>query len=159
MAQAKLGSAAGEVPVGAVIVVNNELLSFAYNSPISLHDPSAHAEILAIRKAAAISKDYRLIGATLYVTLEPCIMCAGAIIQARIARVVFGALDPKNGAAESLHHIFDDNRLNHAVLVKGGVLSEECGEILTGFFRKKRLSTNERRLLAKNGDNENFTKR
>ena len=140
IAQAELASAAGEVPVGAVIVYNDELLSFAYNSPVSSHDPSAHAEILAIRKAAAILKNYRLCGTILYVTLEPCMMCAGAIIQARIARLVFGASDPKNGAAQSLYHIFDDRRLNHAVSVQGGVLREECGEILSGFFRRKRLS-------------------
>ncbi len=141
IAQAELASAAGEVPVGAVIVYHDELLSFAYNSPISSHDPSAHAEILAIRKAAAILKNYRLCGTTLYVTLEPCLMCAGAIIQARIARLVFGASDPKNGAAESLYHIFDDRRLNHEVSFQGGVLREECGEILSGFFRRKRLSS------------------
>jgi tRNA(adenine34) deaminase len=140
IAQAKLASDAGEVPVGAVIVFNGELLSSAYNNPVSSSDPSAHAEILAIRKAAAILKNYRLGGTTLYVTLEPCLMCTGAIIQARIARLVFGASDPKNGAAESLYHIFDDNRLNHAVIVQGGVLREECGEILSGFFRRKRLT-------------------
>ncbi|MHB8829607.1 MAG: tRNA adenosine(34) deaminase TadA [Syntrophales bacterium] len=139
-AQAELALDAGEVPVGAVIVVNNELLSSACNRPISLCDPSAHAEILAIRAAASIIGNYRLAGATLYVTLEPCLMCAGAIIQARIARLVFGAPDPKNGAAESLYHLFDDRRLNHAVAVQGGVLREACGEILSGFFRRKRLS-------------------
>ncbi len=140
-AQAELALDAGEVPVGAVIVMNNELLSSACNRPISLCDPSAHAEILALRAAASIIGNYRLAGATLYVTLEPCLMCAGAIIQARIARLVFGAPDPKNGAAESLYHLFDDRRLNHAVAVQGGVLREVCGEILSGFFRRKRLSS------------------
>jgi tRNA(adenine34) deaminase len=137
--QARLALAAGEVPVGAVIVYKGALLSSAYNNPIFLHDPSAHAEILAIRKASIILKNYRLAGATLYVTLEPCLMCAGAMIQARIARLVFGASDPKNGAAQSLYHIFDDRRLNHRVLVQGGILVTECGEILSGFFREKRL--------------------
>lgn len=141
IAQAKLASAAGEVPVGAVIVSNQKILSSAYNNPIASHDPSAHAEILAIRKAAAAWKNYRLCGATLYVTLEPCLMCAGAIIQARIERLVFGAPDPKNGAAQSLYRIFDDPRFNHAVLVQGGVLGEECGKILSGFFRGKRLTS------------------
>jgi len=140
-AQAELARDVGEVPVGAVIVMNNELLSSACNRPLSLCDPSAHAEILAIRAAASIIGNYRLAGATLYVTLEPCLMCAGAIIQARIARLVFGAPDPKNGAAESLYHLFDDRRLNHAVVVEGGVLREACGEILSGFFRRKRLSS------------------
>ncbi|MCK9365148.1 MAG: tRNA adenosine(34) deaminase TadA [Syntrophales bacterium] len=140
-AQAELALAAGEVPVGAVIVMNDELLSAACNSPIALHDPSAHAEILALRAAASLIGNYRLADATLYVTLEPCLMCAGAIIQARIARLVFGAADPKNGAAQSLYHVFDDRRLNHAVAVQGGVLHEACGEILSGFFRRKRLSS------------------
>jgi len=140
-AQAELALAAGEVPVGAVIAVNDALLSAAFNRPISLCDPSAHAEILAIRAAASLIGNYRLAGATLYVTLEPCLMCAGAIVQARIARLVFGAADPKNGAVESLYHIFDDKRLNHVVAVQPGVLREECGEILSGFFRRKRLSS------------------
>jgi len=140
-AQAELALANGEVPVGAVIVMNDELLAAACNSPIALHDPSAHAEILAIRAAASLIGNYRLADATLYVTLEPCLMCAGAIIQTRIARLVFGAADPKNGAAQSLYHVFDDRRLNHAVAVQGGVLHEACGEILSGFFRRKRLSS------------------
>ncbi len=140
-AQAELALASGEVPVGAVIVMNGQLLAAGCNSPIAGHDPSAHAEMLAIRKAASLIGNYRLVGATLYVTLEPCLMCAGAIIQARIARLVFGTSDPKNGAVESLYHVFDDHRLNHAVAVRGGVLGEACGEILSGFFRRKRLSS------------------
>lgn len=141
IAQAEIALATGEVPVGAVIVYHDRLLSSAYNCPISSQDPTAHAEIIAIRKAAGALTNYRLVDATLYVTLEPCLMCAGAIIQARIARLVFGASDPKNGAAESLYRIFDDRRLNHAVSVQGGVLGQECGEILSGFFRRKRLSS------------------
>lgn len=137
--QAGEALAAGEVPVGAVIVRGGELLARAHNAPIALNDPSAHAEILAIRRAAAAEGNYRLPGATLYVTLEPCLMCAGAILQARIERLVFGAADPKNGAVVSLCRVFEDRRLNHAVEVTGGILPGECGEILSGFFRGKRV--------------------
>ena len=139
--EAALSREAGEVPVGAVIVRREELLARAHNRPISLHDPSAHAEILAIRRAAAAAGNYRLAGTTLYVTLEPCIMCAGAIIHARIERLVFGAADPKNGAAVSLYRLFEDRRFNHDVAVTGGVLREACTEILGGFFREKRLTS------------------
>lgn len=139
LSQAEKAQAAGEVPVGAVIVMNDQLLSTACNSAISLHDPSAHAEILAIRTAAATLCNYRLTDTTLYVTLEPCLMCAGAMIHARIARLVYGASDPKYGAAESLYRVFEDRRLNHVVAVQGGILAAECGEILSGFFRHKRL--------------------
>ncbi|MBU0574886.1 MAG: tRNA adenosine(34) deaminase TadA [Proteobacteria bacterium] len=139
--EAALAREAGEVPVGTVIVRGEELLARAHNRPISLHDPSAHAEILAIRRAAAAANNYRLAGTTLYVTLEPCIMCAGAIIHARIERLVFGAADPKNGAAVSLYRLFEDRRFNHAVAVTGGVLREACTEILGGFFREKRLTS------------------
>jgi tRNA(adenine34) deaminase len=137
--QAGEALAAGEVPVGAVIVRGEELVARAHNGPIALQDPSAHAEILAIRRAAAAEGNYRLPGTTLYVTLEPCLMCAGAILQARIERLVFGAADPKNGAVVSLYRVFEDCRLNHAVEVAGGVLAEAGGEILSGFFRGKRL--------------------
>jgi tRNA(adenine34) deaminase len=130
---------AGEVPVGAVIVRKGVLLASACNSPISLHDPSAHAEILAIRAAAAVVGNYRLTGTTLYVTLEPCLMCAGAILHARIERLVFGAADPKGGVAVSLWRLFEDRRLNHAVIVTEGILREACAEILSGFFQEKRL--------------------
>src|SRR3989339_624699 len=131
-AQAELALAAGEVPVGAVIVVNDELVSVACNRPISLCDPSAHAEVLAIRGAASLLGNYRLAGTTLYVTLEPCLMCAGAILQARIERIVFGAADPKGGAVVSLYRLFDDRRLNHTVAVTEGILREACVEILSG---------------------------
>lgn len=137
--EAALAAEAGEVPVGAVIVRGEEQIARAHNSPIALHDPSAHAELLAIRRAAAAFGNYRLTGTTLYVTLEPCLMCAGAILQARVGRVVFGAADPKNGAAVSLYRLFEDTRLNHAVEVTEGVLREACAEILSGFFREKRL--------------------
>jgi tRNA(adenine34) deaminase len=137
--EAALARQAGEVPVGAVIVRGEELLARAHNQPISSNDPSAHAELLAIQRAAAAAGNYRLSGMTLYTTLEPCIMCAGAILHARIERLVFGASDPKNGAAVSLYRLFEDPRFNHAVLVTGGVLREACAEILSGFFRGKRL--------------------
>lgn len=137
--QASLARAAGEVPVGAVIVRGGELLAKAHNSPIALSDPSAHAELLAIRRAAGEIGNYRLAGTTLYTTLEPCLMCAGAILQARIGRLVFGTADPKGGAVVSLYRIFDDRRMNHALEVLGGVLGEACAEILSGFFREKRL--------------------
>ena len=139
LAEAGRAGRAGEVPVGAVIVREGGLLAKAGNSSISLKDPSAHAEILAIRAAAAVVGNYRLPETTLYVTLEPCLMCAGAILHARIGRLVFGAADPKGGAAVSLYRIFEDRRLNHMVAVTGGVLQAECSEILSGFFQEKRL--------------------
>jgi tRNA(adenine34) deaminase len=137
--EASLARTAGEVPVGAVIIRGEELLAKAHNSPIALNDPSAHAELLAIRRAAAAIGNYRLAGTTLYTTLEPCLMCAGAILQSRIERLVFGAADPKSGAAVSLYRIFDDRRLNHAVAVTEGILREACAEIISGFFREKRI--------------------
>jgi tRNA(adenine34) deaminase len=137
--EASLAREADEVPVGAVIVRGEELLVRAHNSPITLSDPSAHAEILAIRRAGFLLGNYRLAGTTLYVTLEPCLMCAGAILQARIERIVFGAADPKGGAVVSLYRLFDDRRLNHTVAVTEGVLRGACTEILSGFFRAKRL--------------------
>lgn len=141
LAEAGKGREVGEVPVGAVIVRGGEPLAAAHNHPIARNDPSAHAELLAIRRAAAAVGNYRLPGTTLYVTLEPCLMCAGAILQARIDRLVFGAADPKNGAVVSLYRLFDDRRLNHALLVTEGILREACAEILSGFFREKRLAS------------------
>ncbi|MCX7816002.1 MAG: tRNA adenosine(34) deaminase TadA [Syntrophales bacterium] len=128
----------GEVPVGAVLTIEGRILAKAHNSPISLVDPTAHAEVLVLREAARILGNYRLPGTTLYVTLEPCVMCAGAIIHARVARVVYGAADPKGGAVKSMYSLFSDKRLNHVVEVTEGVLGDACGEILSGFFRKKR---------------------
>jgi tRNA(adenine34) deaminase len=139
LAEAALARSAGEVPVGAVIVRGEELLARAHNKPISLRDPTGHAEILAIRCAAAVIGNYRLAGTTLFVTIEPCLMCAGAILQARIERLVFGAADPKGGAVVSLYRLFEDRRTNHAVSVTQGVLEAACSEILSGFFREKRL--------------------
>ncbi len=137
--EARLAQEAGEVPVGAALVRGDELLARAHNSPITMNDPSAHAEILALRSAAARLGNYRLGGTTLYVTLEPCLMCSGALIHARVERLVFGAADPKGGAAVSVHRVFEERRLNHTVAVTAGVLREACAEILSGFFQAKRL--------------------
>ena len=128
----------GEVPVGALIVRDNELLSEGWNQPIASHDPSAHAEIQALRTAAKAAQNYRLPDSTLYVTLEPCAMCAGAIIHARVARVVFGAFDPKTGAAGSQLDVLNTDKLNHQVAITGGVLADECGALLRNFFAAKR---------------------
>jgi tRNA(adenine34) deaminase len=128
----------GEVPVGAVLVLDNAIIGEGWNQPIAAHDPTAHAEINALRAVAAGVGNYRLPGAELYVTLEPCVMCAGAIIHARLARVVFGARDPKSGAAGSVFNILGTERLNHKVEVLGGVLESECAALLQNFFRNKR---------------------
>lgn len=130
---------AGEVPVGAVLVAEDgAILAHAHNFPISLKDPTAHAEILALRQAAEILGNYRLPGTTLYVTMEPCLMCTGALIYARVKRLVFGAPDPKAGACVSLYKIPEDSRLNHRLEVKGGVREAECRELVQQFFREKR---------------------
>ncbi len=134
---AREGLAAGEVPVGAVLV-GEMVLARAFNRPIGLHDPTAHAEVLALRNAAAQLGNYRLPGTTLYVTIEPCIMCVGALIQARVARLVFGAADPKGGACVSLYRLPEDPRLNHHLEVTGGVREAECRELLQEFFRSRR---------------------
>jgi tRNA(adenine34) deaminase len=128
----------GEVPVGAVIVRDGQILGEGWNQPIVTHDPSAHAEMVALRAAAQQAKNYRLAGATLYVTLEPCAMCAGAIVHARIARVVYGAADPKAGAGGSVFNLLAHERLNHRALIVGGVLTEDCGNLLKGFFERRR---------------------
>jgi tRNA(adenine34) deaminase len=138
LAEARAGLAAGEVPVGAVVVVEDAIVAQAHNAPIALGDPTAHAEILALREAARKANNYRLPQATLYVTLEPCVMCCGAIVQARLARVVYGAADPKAGAVESRYRLLDDARANHQVETVGGVLAAECGAVLRQFFEAKR---------------------
>jgi len=138
LAEARAGLAAGEVPVGAVVVVDDAIVAQAHNAPIALADPTAHAEILALREAARKANNYRLPQATLYVTLEPCVMCCGAIVQARLARVVYGAADPKAGAVESRYRLLDDARANHRVDALGGVLAAECGAVLKQFFEAKR---------------------
>lgn len=139
--QARMAGAEGEVPVGAVVVCNGEVIARGFNQPIRARDPSAHAEIVALRAAAAALGNYRLPGCELYVTLEPCTMCAGAIFQARIGRVVFGARDPKTGVAGSVIDLFAETRLNHHAVVETGVLGEECGRLLSGFFAARRSKT------------------
>jgi tRNA(adenine34) deaminase len=129
---------AGDVPVGAVIARGGELLTAAGNARERLRDPTAHAEVLALREASVVSDSWRLDGCTLYVTLEPCAMCAGAVVLSRIDRVVFGARDPKAGFAGSLGNLLQDDRLNHRLDVTAGVLDDECGELLRAFFRDRR---------------------
>nr|WP_244825305.1 tRNA adenosine(34) deaminase TadA [Caballeronia sp. TF1N1] len=138
---------AGEVPVGAVIVRGDEVIATGFNHPIGGHDPSAHAEMAALRAAAQSLENYRLPGCELYVTLEPCLMCAGAIMHARIARVVFGAADPKTGACGSVVDVFANERLNHHTSVTGGVLADECGRSLKNFFAERRRLAREERDL------------
>ncbi|HET8692191.1 MAG TPA: tRNA adenosine(34) deaminase TadA [Steroidobacteraceae bacterium] len=138
LALAGRAEAEGEVPVGAIVVRDGAVLGEGWNRPIAAHDPTAHAEILALRAAAAKAGDYRLGGATLYVTLEPCPMCAAAIAHARIARLVFGAWDPRQGAAGSAFDLVSAPALNHRVDAFGGVLSAECGALLRGFFSGRR---------------------
>lgn len=132
------GEIRGEVPVGAVVVKEGEIIGRGFNAPISTADPTAHAEVRALRAAAAHLANYRLAGCTLYVTLEPCAMCAGAILHARIERLVFGAPDPKTGACGSAIDLFADERLNHHTRVVAGVLAEECGALLRRFFAARR---------------------
>jgi tRNA(adenine34) deaminase len=139
LAEAKKAGQIGEVPVGAILVSENgDILSAAHNQTIKLADPTAHAEILALRKAALEVNNYRLLNTTLYVTVEPCIMCMGAIVHARISRVVFGATDPKWGAAGSLYNFATDDRLNHRVEITPGVCAQDCRRLMQDFFRAKR---------------------
>lgn len=135
---ASQAQAAGEVPVGAVVVKDGEIVGRGFNAPISRHDPSAHAEMLAMRDAAQRLGNYRLVGCELFVTLEPCLMCAGAIMHARIARVIYGASDLKTGACGSVLDAFAESRLNHHTSVSGGMLAEECGAMLSNFFAMRR---------------------
>ncbi|WP_120993886.1 tRNA adenosine(34) deaminase TadA [Stutzerimonas urumqiensis] len=136
--QARLGAEQGEVPVGAVLVAEGQVVGIGFNCPIMTRDASAHAEMVAIRRACAAVENYRLPGSTLYVTLEPCSMCAGLIVHARVQRVVFGAAEPRAGMAISRGRFFEQGFLNHRVLVEGGLLAEECGQVLTEFFRRRR---------------------
>ncbi len=138
LAEAGRAAVLGEVPIGAVVVSEGWIIGRAHNLRETGGDPTAHAEILALREAASQKRHWRLTGATLYVTLEPCPMCAGALVQARIGRLVFGAFDPKAGAAGSLMNIPQDTRLNHQVEVTTGVMAEECGKILKEFFKERR---------------------
>jgi tRNA(adenine34) deaminase len=135
---ARRGAAAGEVPVGAVIVMDGRVIARAHNEPIARRDATAHAEVLAIREAGQAAGNYRLLGSRLYVTTEPCVMCCGAIVGARIEHVIYGAADPKAGAVESLYQILTDARLNHRPRLTSGVLADECAEVLREFFRSRR---------------------
>jgi tRNA(adenine34) deaminase len=147
-AAAEQARAVGEVPVGAVLVRGDEVIASGFNHPIGAHDPSAHAEMAALRAAAQNLGNYRLPGCELYVTLEPCLMCAGAIMHARIARVVFGARDPKTGACGSVVDAFANPQLNHHTTVVGGVLEDECGALLKAFFADRRRASREARAAA-----------
>ena len=138
---AKQAAEQGEVPVGAVVVRDNAVLGEGWNRPVGSRDPTAHAEITALRAAGEAVGNYRLTGATLYVTLEPCLMCAGAIVHARIERLVYGAGDPKVGAVRSILHALEIPQLNHCVQVEGGLLAEECGALLRQFFQARRSGT------------------
>ena len=142
LAMARQARLADEVPVWAIVVSNGEIIGRGFNSPVSKNDPTAHAEIQALRDAAEKIGNYRLTDCLLYVTLEPCPMCAGAIMQARIARLVYGAADPKTGACGSVVNLLREARLNHHTEVVGGVLSEECGEMLRRFFAERREAEN-----------------
>lgn len=135
---ARLAAEQGEVPVGAVLLRGGECLAVGCNHPIAGHDPSAHAEMVALRAAAKAERNYRLPGTTLYVTLEPCVMCVGAMVHARVERLVFGAYDPKTGMAGSVADLVNDLPHNHRMQVTGGVLAEECGALLRAFFRERR---------------------
>jgi len=130
----------GEVPVGAVVVKNGEVIATGYNQPIARHDPTAHAEIAALRAAASVLGNYRLPGCELFVTLEPCVMCAGAMMHARLSRVVYGATDPKTGACGSVVNLFAEEKLNHHTELLGGVMADECGTLLKSFFAERRAA-------------------
>ncbi|MGI4845760.1 MAG: tRNA adenosine(34) deaminase TadA [Janthinobacterium lividum] len=138
--QARLAWAEGEVPVGAVVVKDGEVIAAGYNQPIGRHDPTAHAEIVALRAAAARLGNYRLPGCELYVTLEPCVMCSGAMMHARLARVVYAARDPKTGACGSVLDLFEQERLNHHTEVQGGVMADESSNLLKAFFAERRAA-------------------
>ncbi|PTD97931.1 tRNA adenosine(34) deaminase TadA [Pseudothauera lacus] len=139
--QAHLAGSCGEVPVGAVVVCEGEIIGRGFNQPIGRHDPTAHAEVMALRDAASRLGNYRLPGCELFVTLEPCAMCSGAIMHARIARVVFGARDPKTGVAGSVLDLYAERRLNHHAQISGGVLADACGALLSSFFAARRGRT------------------
>lgn len=138
LAEAAQAAELGEVPVGAVLVRDGQVIGRGFNRPISSNDPSAHAEMVALRQAASAEANYRLPGTTLYVTLEPCTMCAGLLVHSRISRLVFGASEPRSGAVVSRSQVLDQSWFNHSVQVEGGVLAEECGALLTAFFKARR---------------------
>jgi tRNA(adenine34) deaminase len=139
--QAHQARDAGEVPVGAVLVANQQVIASGHNQPIGNHDPSAHAEIVTLRAAGAALNNYRLPETTLYVTLEPCMMCCGAIMHARVSRLVYGASDAKTGCVHSVMKLFDNAQLNHHTMVEGGVLADECAQVLKDFFKDRRVKS------------------
>ena len=141
--QAQIAEENSDVPIGAVIVYKNQIIGRAYNQREQLQDPTAHAEIIALTQAAAFLESWRLLDCTMYVTLEPCTMCAGALVLARIDRLVYGCDDPKTGAVKSLYNIVTDERLNHIIDVTSGVLAEECSDLLQQFFRRRRIENNQ----------------
>ncbi|MES2105146.1 MAG: tRNA adenosine(34) deaminase TadA [Pseudomonadota bacterium] len=145
--QAHYARTLGEVPVGAVVVKDGEVIAVGYNHPIAGHDPTAHAEIMALRAAADLLGNYRLPGCELYVTLEPCVMCSGAMMHARLSRVIYGASDPKTGACGSVLNLFEQEKLNHHTSVVGGVMAEECGNLLKDFFSSRRQEAAKRKRL------------
>ncbi len=138
LVQAKRAADAAEVPVGAVVVKDGQVIATGFNAPISQHDPSAHAEMVAIRNAAKVLGNYRLTDCSVYVTLEPCAMCSGAMFHARIKEVIYGAPDPKTGVAGSVMNLYENQQLNHHTAVRGGVLANECGALLQDFFAQRR---------------------
>jgi tRNA(adenine34) deaminase len=148
-AQAQRAGELGEVPVGAVVVKDGVVIGVGYNHPISGHDPTAHAEIMALRAAAQAVGNYRLPGCDLYVTLEPCVMCAGAMMHARLARVVYGATEYKTGACGSVVNLFEQDKLNHHTTVQGGVMEDECAQLLKDFFAARRVAAAQKKLDAK----------
>jgi len=138
IAEARQAGAEGEVPIGAVVLLNGKIVGRGHNSPIQLHDPTAHAEIVALRQASHNTINYRIPGSILIVTIEPCLMCVGAMIHARVEEVVYGAADPKAGAIRSCYQLADQNQLNHRIRVTTGILETECGEIMKEFFAARR---------------------
>jgi len=138
IAEARRAGAEGEVPIGAVVLLNGKIVGRGHNSPIQLHDPTAHAEIVALRQASHNTINYRIPGSILLVTIEPCLMCVGAMIHARVEEVVYGAADPKAGAIRSCYQLADQNQLNHRIRVTAGILETECGEIMKEFFQLRR---------------------
>ncbi|WP_420897538.1 tRNA adenosine(34) deaminase TadA [Amphritea opalescens] len=149
LALAEQAAALNEVPVGAIVVLDGQIIGEGWNQPISGHDPTAHAEMMALRDAAANMGNYRLADATLYVTIEPCTMCAGAIVHARIKRLVFGAVEPKAGAVVSNSQLFEQPWLNHWPVATGGVMAEQCSEVISQFFRRRRAEKKAQKLAAK----------
>ena len=154
LAQAQIARGLGEVPVGAVLVKDGLVVASGYNRPIGGHDPTAHAEIMALRAAAQILGNYRLPGCELYVTLEPCAMCAGAMMHARLARVIYGAADPKTGACGSVVNLFEQEKLNHHTDLSGGVMAEQCAALLKLFCAERRAAIRERQCGTGEGEGD-----